>query len=76
MSGIFAVGLTPGRVREFVAEIAEVAGDPEVAHDMEDSLRREVLTAIAINQISGADAQLAALYALASQDIEFPRRRA
>lgn len=62
--------ITLTEAAERYAAIRLVACDPEVAHGMEDELRREVLQAIA----DGAPCPGAlAIVALASESIEFRR---
>jgi hypothetical protein len=58
-------------VQKIVAEIEQEAGDPEVAHRMEDELFEAVLRYIA----SGATSQMMAIVhaALASKEIQFSR---
>jgi hypothetical protein len=70
---LFAATLTVDQVQDEVRRIAEMAGDFEVAHEAEDALRAVVLEAIAINRLSGVDAQRAALAAYSTRDIEFAR---
>lgn len=61
-------GMTPEQVAERVAAITAMADDDEEAHVAEDSLWRDVLTAIA----DGADdASALARAALSTLDIQF-----
>ena len=64
------VALTVDVVRSRVASIAKIGGDPECAHSSEDTLRDDVLEAIA----AGApNAQELAREALKTNDLTFPR---
>ncbi len=60
-------------VRQRVNEIRQRAGDPEVAHAMEDQLYRDVLAGIAADPVGGSPARRLAKTALAARDIDFPR---
>jgi len=62
--------MTPGEVEARVERIRAMAGDDEAAHGAEDSLRRDVLLAIA----GGArNARALARTALETEEIEFAR---
>jgi hypothetical protein len=63
-------------VRAEVAAIRTLSGphcDFEALHGMEDNLHRTVLEAIAIGRLQGTDAQRAALHALETVVVDFPR---
>lgn len=62
--------------RRRVNKIAEMAGDPEVAHSEEDDFRTDVLRAIAGIDLSASGARTArqlAREALSTGEIRFPR---
>jgi hypothetical protein len=62
--------MTPTEVRKRVREIRRNAKDDEIAHELEDALRRDVLTAIAKGAKS---APALAREALRSTEIDFSR---
>ena len=62
--------MTVDEVRRRVADIAEEAGDDESAHSDEDSLRHDVLAAIAAGAPNAAEL---AAEALKTSEIEFAR---
>lgn len=62
--------VTPAMIREWVAKIASMVGDPEAAHSEEDVMKDCVLQAIA----GGIeDPASCAAEALKSCDLDFPR---
>lgn len=70
---LFAVGLTVEQIEAEVHALNANHSDWEAAHGAEDKLHAVVLEAIAINQLSGVNAQRAALIALETSRIKFPR---
>lgn len=62
--------MTVEEVRERVERIAAMAGDPEMAHGEEDSLRHDVLLAIAGGAENAADL---AAEALKTTNLDFAR---
>lgn len=64
--------LGPSQVRARVEQIAEMAGDPEVAHGAEDDLHGEVLRAIA-ERSTDPWARAVAEEALKSANLDFAR---
>jgi hypothetical protein len=63
--------MTVEDVRERLERIKQAAGDPEVAHGREDSLREDVLRHIANGWCS--DPMALAHEVLKSEEIDFPR---
>lgn len=61
-------------VRKRVADIAAAAGDPEVAHSLEDDLYRDFVTAIASGHWSSFRIEGVAFEVLKTKDISFARR--
>ncbi len=64
--------LTLSDVGQRVNEIKEVSGDDEIAHSLEDALRRDVLSWAAINSVDATVRAIAA-EALKTEQIEFER---
>ncbi len=62
--------MTPSMVRDRVEQIRLKAGDDEAAHSMEDSLRDDVLKAIAYG---APEPESLAYEALKTSEIEFAR---
>lgn len=62
--------MTVAEIHERTQQIKDVADDPEIAHPLEDGLRRDVLEAIANG---AANPRELAAAVLATSDIEFPR---
>lgn len=73
MTALYAVGLTIDQIQAEVDALRKNSADAEAAHGSEDALHQVVLEAIAINQLSGAEAQRAALVALETKRLAFPR---
>lgn len=65
--------LTPDAIRDRLAEIKAISGDPEAAHVREDQLREDVLRAIATGEVRRKDAAEMARLALTTDDISFDR---
>jgi hypothetical protein len=65
--------MTPKEVRDRVDAIRACAADDEAAHGMEDQLWRDVLFAIAAEEIDPAVAIQCAAIALTTDTIDFAR---
>lgn len=61
-------------VRKIVNDIEEKgAVDPEVAHETEDALYRDILRHIAWGSLKGDEAREVAVEALKTKQLDFPR---
>ena len=63
--------MTLDELKGRVAQVKASVGDPEVAHSLEDSLRNDLLAAIAVGRVS--DPAAAAAIALQTNGFSFPR---
>lgn len=63
-----------GAIEDAVWAIRASVGDEEVAHSMEDDLRRDFIRSIASGEWGASlDLQIAARLVLSTDDLDFPR---
>lgn len=65
--------MTIDEIGERLRAISNASGDSETAHDLEDRLHSDVLWAIGSGELTGSEAQAAAILAWGSKHIDFSR---